>query len=93
MLMKIRYLLAISFLGDDEKERERDMLNAEMIPLTPTKLSFWSKFLELQYKMLFVHKENVQNHMYSSEPLDWPLLTRGIAYWVSSEDNVSKICF
>ncbi|XP_075212728.1 protein O-mannosyltransferase rt isoform X2 [Lycorma delicatula] len=73
--------------SEDEKERERDLLNAEMIPLSATKLSFWSKFLELQYKMLFVHKENVQNHMYSSEPLDWPMLTRGIAYWVSSEDN------
>lgn len=74
--------------GDDEKERERDMVNAEMIPLRATVLSFWDKFLELQYKMLFTHQENVQNHMYSSEPLEWPLMTRGIAYWVSAEHNV-----
>lgn len=73
--------------SDDEKERERDLLNAEMIPLAATKLSFWEKFLELQYKMVFIVKENVQNHMYSSDPIEWPTLTRGIAYWVSSEDN------
>lgn len=85
MFIKIKTFL---FVGDDEKERERDMMNAEMIPLHATKLSFWEKFTELQYKMLFTHQENVQNHMYSSEPLEWPLMTRGIAYWVSTYDNV-----
>ena len=64
------------------------MMNAEMIPLHATSLSFWEKFTELQYKMLFTHQENVQNHMYSSEPVEWPLMTRGIAYWVSTYDNV-----
>lgn len=73
--------------SEDEKEREREMMNAEMIPLHATSLSFWEKFSELQYKMLFTHQENVQNHMYSSEPLEWPLMTRGIAYWVSTYDN------
>lgn len=63
-----------------------------MIPTTPTKLSFWAKFEELQRKMLFFSPSNVadQSHMYSSEPLEWPLLTRGIAYWVSSDSNVSS---
>ncbi|KAL1124105.1 hypothetical protein AAG570_001875, partial [Ranatra chinensis] len=73
--------------SEDEKEREREMVNAEMIPLRPTILSFWSKLLELQYKMLFPSQDNVQNHMYSSEPLEWPLMTRGIAYWVSAHHN------
>ncbi|KAK9510733.1 hypothetical protein O3M35_005460 [Rhynocoris fuscipes] len=72
---------------EDEKERERDMINAEMIPLKVTSLSFWRKFSELQYKMLFPSQENVQSHMYSSDPLEWPLMTRGIAYWVSSRHN------
>ncbi|BES92858.1 dolichyl-phosphate-mannose-protein mannosyltransferase activity [Nesidiocoris tenuis] len=72
---------------DDEKERERDLMNAEMIPLQGTKLSRWAKFVELQYKMLFPSQENIQNHMYSSDPLEWPLMTRGIAYWVSSQHN------
>lgn len=65
------------------------MVSAEMIPIGVTSLSFWQKFYELQYKMFFNHQENVQNHMYSSEPLEWPLTGRGIAYWVSSQHNVS----
>nr|XP_023025378.1 protein O-mannosyltransferase 1-like [Leptinotarsa decemlineata] len=58
-----------------------------MIPTTATKLSFWQKFFELHYKMLFANTDSVQNHMYSSEPLEWPLMSRGIAYWVSSTSN------
>ncbi|XP_074031169.1 protein O-mannosyltransferase rt isoform X2 [Leptinotarsa decemlineata] len=73
--------------SDDQKERERDLVTAEMIPTTATKLSFWQKFFELHYKMLFANTDSVQNHMYSSEPLEWPLMSRGIAYWVSSTSN------
>ena len=32
-------------------------------------------------------QENVQNHNYASDPLEWPLLTRGIAYFISKESN------
>lgn len=79
------------FIGEDEKERERDMVKAEMIPLSATTLTFWDKFYELQYKMFFNNQENVQNHMYSSEPIEWPLTGRGIAYWVSTEHNVCEL--
>lgn len=79
--------------AEDQKERERELVNAEMIPMTATKLTFWDKFLELQYKMLFSNTESVQNHMYSSDPLEWPFLTRGVAYWVSRDSNVSKAKF
>lgn len=65
------------------------MIKAEMIPTAATSLSFWDKLFELQFKMLFSGSESVQNHMYSSEPLEWPLMSRGIAYWVSSNSNVS----
>ncbi|CAG9826351.1 unnamed protein product [Diabrotica balteata] len=74
----------------DQKEREREMVTAEMIPTTPTRLSFWQKFFELHYKMMFANTENVQNHMYSSEPHEWPFLSRGIAYWISSTSNTSS---
>lgn len=73
----------------DQKQRERDLVTAEMIPTTATKLSFLEKFMELHYKMWFTSTENLQNHMYSSEPHEWPLMSRGIAYWVSSDSNVS----
>lgn len=73
--------------SENQKDREREMISAEMIPTTPTKLSFWDKFFELQYKMIFTTVSSVQNHMYSSEPSEWPLMSRGIAYWVASNSN------
>lgn len=54
-----------------------------------TDLSFWQKFRELQTKM-FWQSDTVQNHMYSSEPLEWPLLTKGIAYWYQKDTNVRQ---
>lgn len=76
----------------DEKEQQRDLVGAEFVPLSPTRLSFWQKFFELQYKMLSINQENVQNHMYASEsPLDWPLLKNGIAYWISPTSNVRPL--
>lgn len=77
------------FSAEDQKERERELVTAEMIPTQATKLTFWNKFFELQYKMMFSGTESVMNHMYSSEPLEWPLMSRGIAYWVASDSNVS----
>lgn len=81
------------FTAEDQKDLERELVTAEMIPTAATSLTFWEKILELHYKMLFATTEassdNVQNHMYSSTPLEWPLMNRGIAYWVSSETNVS----
>ncbi|XP_011506531.1 PREDICTED: protein O-mannosyltransferase 1 [Ceratosolen solmsi marchali] len=73
--------------SEDQKQRERELLNAEMIPLKATILSFWEKFIELQTKMLFNSQEVQNTHMYSSSPLDWPITTRGIAYWVSTKSN------
>ncbi|XP_076245663.1 protein O-mannosyltransferase rt [Calliopsis andreniformis] len=71
----------------DQKQRERELINAEMIPLQATTLSFWEKFVELQLKMFFSGQEGQNSHMYSSDPLDWPLMSRGIAYWVSNDSN------
>ncbi|XP_023244877.1 protein O-mannosyltransferase 1 [Copidosoma floridanum] len=73
--------------NEDQKQRERELLNAEMIPLKATTLTFWEKFLELQAKMLFSGHEVQNTHMYSSSPLEWPTMTRGIAYWVSTKSN------
>ena len=74
----------------DQKERERDMVDAEFVPLTPTFLSFWEKMKELQYKMLTFDQENIPDHMFACDsPLDWLFLTKGIAYWIDSSSNVS----
>lgn len=74
------------FAAQDQRERERQLLSAEMIPTKRTRLSFWSKLLELQTKMLW-HAKQLQSHMYSSQPHEWPLLDKGIAYWL--DDNSS----
>ncbi|UXI22968.1 homeobox protein [Sarcoptes scabiei] len=73
--------------NSNNKELEKELGMAEFVPLSPTFLSFWDKMLELQSKML-INTENIQNHIYSSDsPLDWPLLTKGIAYWLSPKSN------
>lgn len=76
--------------ASDQKERERQLLKSEMIPMERTDLSFWQKFRELQTKM-FWQSDTVQNHMYSSEPLEWPLLSKGIAYWYQKDTNVRRL--
>ncbi|XP_043646887.1 protein O-mannosyltransferase 1 [Drosophila teissieri] len=71
---------------EDHRERERQMLTAEMIPTKRTRISFWAKLLELQSKMLFKTK-SVPSHMYSSMPHEWPLMDKGIAYWLDSKSS------
>ncbi|XP_058834523.1 protein O-mannosyltransferase 1-like [Topomyia yanbarensis] len=70
----------------DKKDVLAKLLTTEMIPTEPTRLSFWEKFSELQLKMLF-HAEKLEGHMYSSEPFEWPLMDKGIAYWVDGASN------
>ncbi|XP_014672855.1 PREDICTED: protein O-mannosyltransferase 1-like [Priapulus caudatus] len=72
---------------EGKQQREHDLTSAEMIPTHPIKLGFWRKFAELQEKMLMTRIDRPLEHMYSSRPLEWPLLGRTTAYWVSSESN------
>lgn len=60
-----------------------------MIPTAATQLSFWAKFMELQYKMIAHAADAPSGHMFASEPTEWPLLARSIAYWLSPHSNVS----
>ena len=48
-------------------------------------ISFLSKFLELQKKMLIHNGRLTKPHPYQSTPLIWPLMTRGISYWSDKE--------
>lgn len=74
----------------DKNSIEKELFQAELIPEEPTELSFMEKFVELQIKMLVTNQENVQNHNYASDPIEWPFLTRGIAYFISKTSNVSQ---
>ncbi|XP_017081211.1 protein O-mannosyltransferase 1 [Drosophila eugracilis] len=71
---------------EDHRERERQLLTAEMIPTHRTRISFWAKLMELQSKMLF-HTKSLSSHMFSSMPHEWPLMDKGIAYWLDSESS------
>lgn len=82
-----RSIKTLIHAAEDQKERERQLINAEMIPTSPTVLTFWQKFVELHTKMMW-HTDPVQSHMYCSDPLEWPLMSKGIAYWVDKASNV-----
>ncbi|KAJ8729281.1 hypothetical protein PYW08_000862 [Mythimna loreyi] len=73
--------------AEDRKERERELVTAEMIPTAVTQLTFWEKFAELQYKMIAHAPDAPHGHMFASEPTEWPLLVRSIAYWLSPNSN------
>ncbi|XP_053600011.1 protein O-mannosyltransferase 1 [Plodia interpunctella] len=73
--------------AEDRKERERELVSAEMIPTAATQLSFWEKFVELQHKLLAHAADAPSGHMFASEPADWPLLQRSIAYWLAPHSN------
>lgn len=72
----------------DQKDREKDLVQAEFVPLEPTKLNFWEKMKELQYKMLFGSHDLIEGHTYeNNSPLDWIVMKSGIAYWIDSRSN------
>ncbi|GAB1607719.1 protein O-mannosyl-transferase 1-like [Argonauta hians] len=65
----------------------RELSEAEMIPSEPTQLSLWAKFVELQVKMLSSSHDVELEHKYSSGPLEWPLMDKNVAYWISADTN------
>lgn len=71
----------------DKTAIENELGQHELIPESKTVLSFWEKFAELQFKMLLTSQENVKNHNFASDPLEWPFLTRGIAYFIAKDSN------
>ncbi|CAL8125421.1 unnamed protein product [Orchesella dallaii] len=75
-----------------EKDREKELLEAEMIPTKPTDLSFRSKFWELQWKMLISSgSSQTESHAYASFPSEWLFLSRGIAYWIGGSGTNAQI--
>ncbi|XP_028312226.1 protein O-mannosyl-transferase 1 isoform X4 [Gouania willdenowi] len=53
---------------------------------THRSVSFWTKFTELQRKMLTVKQEETE-HKYSSTPLEWITMETNIAYWMDKSSN------
>ena len=40
--------------------------------------------------MLRTDTDLVTEHAFASRPLDWPLMRKGVAYWMANDSNVSK---
>ncbi|KAH3800902.1 hypothetical protein DPMN_154545 [Dreissena polymorpha] len=73
--------------NEDKEGRLRDIQQAELIPMEPTYVSFWEKFWELQTKMLFGAPPADIEHKYRSNPLDWPFVSKNVAYWMHATTN------
>uniref|UniRef100_A0A8C2WLG2 Protein O-mannosyl-transferase 1 n=1 Tax=Cyclopterus lumpus TaxID=8103 RepID=A0A8C2WLG2_CYCLU len=71
--------------SQEQKEREAELHSPTHIDVD-RKMSFWAKFLELQWKMLTVKQEDSE-HKYSSSPLEWITMETNIAYWLHSSTN------
>ncbi|KAF1389837.1 hypothetical protein PFLUV_G00077700 [Perca fluviatilis] len=71
--------------SQEQKEREAELHSPTHIDVD-RKISFWAKFLELQWKMLTVKQEDSE-HKYSSSPLEWVTMETNIAYWLHSSTN------
>lgn len=51
-------------------------------------MSFWAKFVELHKTMWKINSGLTDPHNYESTPDEWPLLSRGINYWVKDNRQV-----
>ncbi|XP_014912179.1 protein O-mannosyl-transferase 1 isoform X2 [Poecilia latipinna] len=71
--------------SQEQKEREAELHSPTHIDID-RKISFWSKFTELQWKMLTVKQEESE-HKYSSAPLEWIAMETNIAYWLHPSSN------
>uniref|UniRef100_A0A671U1H6 Protein O-mannosyl-transferase 1 n=1 Tax=Sparus aurata TaxID=8175 RepID=A0A671U1H6_SPAAU len=71
--------------SQEQKEREAELHSPTHIDVN-RKISFWAKFLEVQWKMLTVKQEDSE-HKYSSSPLEWITMETNIAYWLHSSTN------
>lgn len=63
--------------------------NAKVKRMYP-KLSFMDKFVELQSLMIAHNAGLTKPHPYSSSPITWPFVTRGISFW-EKEDGLKQI--
>lgn len=52
------------------------------------KLSVWDKFVESHKRMWKINQGLTEHHNWQSNPTDWPLLLRGINYWVKNNTQV-----
>ena len=48
-------------------------------------MPFLKKYLELQRSMFYHNNALTASHPYSSHPIQWPYLLRGVSFWTDNE--------
>lgn len=71
--------------SEEQKDREAELHSPTHIDVD-RKISFWAKFLELQWKMLTVKQEESE-HKYSSSPFEWITMETNVVYWLHASNN------
>jgi len=46
-----------------------------------------------QWKMFKINNDVKQEHSFASKPIHWPLMLKGVAYWLDKTTNVSLLTF
>lgn len=69
----------------EQKERELELNSPTHIDIS-CNLSFFARFVELQWRMLSVKAEESE-HKYSSSPVDWITMDTNIVYWLHPANN------
>jgi len=59
--------------------------------VTPRKLSFLEKLIELNIVMFKVNNDLTGSHPFESRPPEWPFLNRGISFWGADAGNTGSI--
>uniref|UniRef100_H3C9V1 Protein O-mannosyl-transferase 1 n=1 Tax=Tetraodon nigroviridis TaxID=99883 RepID=H3C9V1_TETNG len=72
-------------ISEEQKEREAELHSPTHTPVDRN-ISFWARFVEVQWKMLTV-KQECPEHKYSSTPLEWITMDTNIAYWLHTSNN------
>lgn len=73
--------------GPTEVEAKTDVSERAFKPMP-----FLSKFWEIQLKMLESTKELSAEHTFGSRPSWWPLMRRGVAFWIARDTNAQVFC-
>ncbi|KAL4219637.1 Protein O-mannosyl-transferase 1 [Mactra antiquata] len=73
--------------AEKAEDRLRELQLSEMLPTEPTYLSFWEKFFELHLKLIYARQTQLFEHKFSSSPIDWPWMTKTVAYWISNKSH------
>lgn len=67
---------------------DHKMLGPDADKVNYARPGFFSKFLELNHVMWDTNKNLLDSHVYQSRPGSWPLLTRGINFWVKNHRQI-----